>query len=408
MRNIGRRRGVRSRLALCLGLTLAMQLAVLSPAYAEENIIGPSGTGYTKSRWDQLMDDVLEYDEIPDLVHEFNHNISEIWSDLQDVQSDMERYIEDLESDELKIKNLRDKAEDDGDAVTAATHEMQLKGVSLGSVSLPSFGSILRTLKESASSLTVARSTVNSIKKGENQITMAAQSLMITYDGLLKQKEMLDMMADLYERQYQIVLNKQSLGMATEQEVYAAQVNQLSAASMSASLSEGLLQLRPTICTLTGWAADASPEFAKIPEVDLSLIDAMDLEQDTRKAIGNNTTLIVQRTSEKGKTMDGVKARLDYINEGEEKMTIKMKSLYDDVQSKRTAFEAAKDGYEAAQKERDKYERMYGLGYLSESDYLGTQISFCQSEAAYDTACTDLRLAVETYNWAIKGLVDPE
>ncbi|MFR2766277.1 MAG: hypothetical protein ACLTA4_12090 [Clostridium sp.] len=43
-----------------------------------------------------------------------------------------------------------------------------------------------------------------------------------------------------------------------------AQTNQLSAASPVASLDGGLLKLKLTLCTLTGWAADTSPELAPI------------------------------------------------------------------------------------------------------------------------------------------------
>ena len=134
----------------------------------------------------------------------------------------------------------------------------------------------------------------------------------------------------------------------------------------------------------------------------------MNLEEDTRKAIGNNTTLISQRTSAKGTSNASIAARLDVINEGDEKLTIKMRQLYDDVFAKKTAYEAARDGYQSALKSRDGYERMYNLGMLSRSDYLGTEISFYQKKAAWETADTALLLAIETYDWAVKGLTEIE
>lgn len=45
-------------------------------------------------------------------------------------------------------------------------------------------------------------------------------------------------------------------------------------------------------------------------------LDEMDLEADTKKAIGNNTTLIEQRISAKGKTTAGVEARLGVLKYG--------------------------------------------------------------------------------------------
>ena len=96
------------------------------------------------------------------------------------------------------------------------------------------------------------------------------------------------------------------------------------------------------------------------------------------------------------------------INEGDAKLTIKMKELYNDVYSKKAAYEAACDGYESAKKARDGYQRMYQLGMLSKSDYLGTEVSFYQAEASWKAADTAFLLAVETYGWAVKGLTEIE
>jgi outer membrane protein TolC len=269
-------------------------------------------------------------------------------------------------------------------------------------------GSLIGTFRNQADSLLMSKSTVNSIKKGENQIVKAAQQLMITYKSLERQKQTLDTMAQMYDEQYQITLNKQAQGMATDLEVLTAQSNQLYAASLSASVASGMLQLKPTLCSLAGWAADADPVIAEIPTVDLSEIDQLNLEADTKKAIGNNTTLISQRTSAKGKTSDGIEARIAMIDEGDQKLTIKMKSLYDDVMAKKTAFEAAQDGYQAALKNREKYKRMQEIGYLNRADFIGTEISYYTEEANYHAADTALRLALETYKWAVKGLTEIE
>ncbi len=97
-----------------------------------------------------------------------------------------------------------------------------------------------------------------------------------------------------------------------------------------------------------------------------------------------------------------------YIEEGDQKLTIKMKQLYDDVAAKKTAREGALSGYQSAQQSAASYENMYSLGLISEADYLGAQISYYQKQAAYENADTDLLQAVETYWWAVKGFTDLE
>ncbi len=83
-----------------------------------------------------------------------------------------------------------------------------------------------------------------------------------------------------------------------------------------------------------------------------------------------------------------------------------MKELYEDVYTKLTAFEAAQTGWEAAQRQQQSNQHMYDLGMLSRSEYLATQISYYSSKASYESADTALLLAIETYNWAVLGLVD--
>jgi hypothetical protein len=407
----------RKQLVLVLAVLTGMLQITAVPALADsENITGRGGTGYSAEKWAQLNDNVMEYDELPDLVHEFNSSIGEVWDKLEDTQEDLQGYIEELESAKIKIEHLEDSTKDKikgGDysydtLVEKGTYSAILNGASIGGATLPSMGSLIGTFKNQADSLLMSKSTVNSIKKGENQIVKAAQQLMITYKSLEKQKQTLDTMAQMYDEQYQITLNKQAQGMATDLEVLTAQSNQLYAASLSASVASGMLQLKPTLCSLTGWAADADPVIAEIPTVDLSEIDQLNLEEDTQKAIGNNTTLISQRTSAKGKTSDGIEARIAMIDEGDQKLTIKMKSLYDDVMAKKTAFEAAQDGYQAALKNREKYKRMQEVGYLNRADFIGTEISYYTEEANYHAADTALRLSLETYKWAVKGLTEIE
>lgn len=366
-------------------------------AFAAGPLADKVGSGYDEETWAKLNDQVLEYDEVPMLVHEFNSSISQVWDTLQDTQEELRQNVEELEGYQFKMERLTESATADGDF--AGIMQYMTQDITLGFV--------IPAMRKASSSI-LSRSTLGSLQKAENQLTMIVQSLMITYDSTMKQRDMVEQLQKLYDRQYQLTLNKQSQGMATMQEVVTAQSNQLSALSTLQTIDGGLMQMKPTICSLTGWPADANPEIAEIPAVDLSRIDEMNLEEDTRKAIGNNSELISQRNSAAGKTSAGVDARLAVLEEGDQKMTIKMKSLYDDVFAKKSAYEGAKAGFEAAQKQADSYARMYEIGFLSEADYLGTQIAYYQKKAAYVSADTALRLAIETYGWAVKGLVNAD
>lgn len=409
----------RNRSQSCKGAAFAsilfgMLLQMVMPVFAEENVIGPSGKGYPASRWEKLTDNVLEYDEIQDRVHEFNTNFNSTWETLDQTRDDLRGYVLDLESAQFKVKNLEDAAKE---AVKNGNEEAKqdlgnyqviLNGMQMGKISMPSFGSLISNFRTNAEKVLedmIPNGQKKQLENGERQVVMGVQQLMIAYDDLLKKKHQLEIMASMYEKQYQYVINKQKQEMATEKDVLEAQANCLNAASLLASMESGLLQMKPSLCTLTGYPADADLIIAEIPPVDLTEIDRLDpTGEDLRKAIGSNQTLIAQRTSAKGGTTSGVEVRLKYIEEGEEKMKIKMDSLYHDILECRTAYEGALLGLEAAKKDREKYRRMKELGYMSDADFLGTEISYCSKETEYHSADTALRLAIANYDWAVKGL----
>lgn len=368
------------------------------PAYAAS---GPAGdlenTEYSAATWATLTDDVLEYDEVPDLVHSFNSTITAQYDILDRTKEDFKNAINELQFAKWDSKRLEETAEDNGntaDLITAATSQIILSAV------ITSLSSTVNNLP--------SRTTQASLTKAENTISMYAQSALISYDSLRATRETLTQMKELYDRQYQILVRQQELGMATSTEVLEAQVNKLSAESNLQAVDSGISQLMNTLCPLLGYDPNDPPTIAPIPAVDVSQIEELDLQYDTSKAIGNNSTLQDQRHSDKGRTDGEIKSRLALINDGDARMTIKMQELYNDVLAKQAAFEGAQAGFESAKLSAASYQKMYDLGMLSETEYIAYMLSYYNEKASYDSADTGLLLALETYRWAKLGLVDPD
>ena len=80
-----------------------------------------------------------------------------------------------------------------------------------------------------------------------------------------------------------------------------------------------------------------------------------------------------------------------------------MQRLYQDVQDKKAAYEAAKTGLEAAELNRAASERQYQLGLMSQVQYVGTQISFYQKKGEKESANLSLLQAMENYDWGVLG-----
>lgn len=362
---------------------------------------GPLGdrvnSGYDDATWAKLTDNVIEYDEVPNLIHEFNTTMRTQWDNLDETRQDLANNLEELQSARRKASDRIDSAKDDANLSAVINSTIQKTVLS----------AVIKAMSSAAVN-PLSKSNLIQLQKVEKQITMYAQSAIISYDSLCKQRAVLAHMKELYDRQYDLAVKQQELGMATATDVLTAQKNQLTAQSNIETIDSVLSQILPKICTMTGWPADATPEIASIPSVDVSKISEMNLEEDTKKAIGNNTQLQQLRRSASANTYAGDSARLAAINESDEKMTIKMKELYSDVQAKLAAYEAAKDGFEAAKKSADSYAKMKELGMMSETQYLGGMLSYYSKEASYENADTALRQAIETYGWAVTGLVNPD
>lgn len=354
-------------------------------------------SGYDDATWAKLTDNVIEYDEVPNLIHEFNTTMRTQWDNLDETRQDLANNLEELQSARRKASDRLDSAKDDGNLSAVINSTIQKTVLS----------AVIKAMNSAAVN-PLSKSNLIQLEKAEKQITMYAQSAMISYDSLTKQRAVLTHMKELYDRQYDLAVKQQELGMATATDVLTAQKNQLTAQSNIETIDSALSQILPKICTMTGWPADATPEIASIPAVDTSKISEMNLEEDTKKAIGNNSQLQQLRRSASANTYAGDSARLAAINESDEKMTIKMKELYSDVQAKLAAYEAAKDGFEAAKKSADSYAKMKELGMMSETQYLGGMLSYYSKEASYENADTALRQAIETYGWAVTGLVNPD
>lgn len=393
-----------------MALAAAGVMAVSSafPVFAAST--GP-GASAEPERYDaetkaRLQDNVIEYDEIQNLIHEYNPTISEGWRMYEDTKEDYANMVTELESQYPHVKDTADGLISQGEALGSMGGEMGAMGAGLvetGKGLDSGYRGTIQGLRDTVNKWDTNKQATKQLRQGEKQMTAGAQSAMIGFEKIRQNIATLETMVQMYEKQVQIAERQSALGLGTESTLLSAKSSLLSAQTQMTSLASQMDSVRRTLCQLLGFDPDTNPEIRPIPEFDMSRLDTMDLEQDTVKAIGNNYTLIGQRTSASGKTSSQIENRNRIIDEGDQKLTIEMQRLYRDVMDKKAAYEAAVTGYTAAEKSREASERMYANGMLSEAQYIGTQISYCQKKAAKESANLDLWQAMETYVWAIDG-----
>ena len=396
---------------LALGLAAVLTAASAVPAFAGYAPTGPGAEPepekYDAATLSKLQDNVLEYDELALRVREYNPNISEAWRKYGESKEDYQNMLTELES-------TYDDSMDNIDAVLKPLKQAeklmpQLKGTVKQMSSLKSgYHSLVQGIRDTVTNWDTSKRNTSQIRQYEKQVISGAQSAMIGYNTIVDNKATPETMVDLYQKQCDMYQRMAALGLANQTDVVSAQTSLIGAKSQLASLQSQEDSVYRTLCLLLGYDTDSGVEIRNLPDFDMSRLDGMNLEADTKKAIGNNYTLIGQRTSAKGETNAQIAARLNTIEEGEQKLTIEMQRLYQDVLDKKAAYEAAMTGYEAAEKSNGAAQRQYQNGLLSEMQYVGTQISYNQKKVAKESAELDLWTAMNAYDWGIEGLAAVE
>ena len=385
-------------------VTVCMLAVTSVPAFA----YSPTGPGaspeagrYSEEELARLQDNVLEYSEIQNRIREYNPTISQVWKTYEDTRQDYANMVTELESQYQVVKNLADSYESAGEMmgnqVLISTAKQLKKG----------YQSTMESMEDTVSQWNDNKST-GSIRSYERQMTAGAQQAMIGYDTIRQNIATLETMVQLYDRQYQMYTRQKELGLATDKDVLSSYTSFLSAQSQLASLNNQADSVRRSLCQLLGYDPETNPEIRSLPAFDMTRLEGMNLEEDTKKAIGNNYTLISQRTSAAGKTNAKRENRNKILDEGDQKLTIEMQRLYQDVVDKKAAYDAAATGYQAAEASWGAAQRQYQNGLISEIQYIGLQLAYYQKKAAFESANLSLWQAMENYDWGITGLAAVE
>ena len=117
-----------------LSLIAALSICAASPAMAyvtaprtpeERGKTLAELNGFTEQRWQQLMDNRLEYEEIGDLVHTFNPAIVSAWSNLTDNTKLMDKIVDELDAGQRDMERLKSNAKSEGDYGAYGNYAMQ-------------------------------------------------------------------------------------------------------------------------------------------------------------------------------------------------------------------------------------------------------------------------------------------
>lgn len=342
---------------------------------------------YTEEKWASLRDNVMEYGELKDLIHEYNPTVRSNRSaykdqkgkDLNDVY---EQYMNDIDD----IWDQADAAEDD---VTWASMR---------------FSAGLLT-KQADNNYQDADMEKIQYDQQEAALVYQAQQMMVSLQQAEYNIKNLENTKALLQSQYEFTRAQAAAGMATQIDVLTAQKSVKDQDTAILAAQKNKENVHRNLCLMLGWDADAQPEILAVPEPDMSRIDTLNPDGDAEAALANNYDVrYYEKKAGNLSSQDLIESNQASIQNAKDTAVRSLKTQYNTVLTARDALNAAQSQLAAEQSKLNKASASLAAGQITNLEYQTTLNAVMTAESDVNTKKLQLLVALEGYDWNVKGL----
>lgn len=380
------------RCILVLALTAVM--GGLSPMAA----LGASPEfARTEQEWARLQDNVIEYDEIPDLIHEYNATV-------QNNQYDYQKFREDYGDTNSDVADAyNDLAQDFYDDMSGETDA----GSMMSDLQLDI--QARNMLKQADNTLEDSKIYLLTYEMAEDNLAATAQSNMISYHKKQLELEQKQTDLELAREKYSLEQVKQAAGTVTAVDVLTAKESLQSSENNIKELESGIENLKEELYISLGWKHNDSPDIKELPQMDVSRIDGMDPDRDLETALENNYTLkINKRKLENARSKTTRESLETKIRNNEKQIGASLSSAYKNVLSARLSYEQAVAEAQLEETNTNIAAGKFQAGMMTSLEYKEQEYKMESSRLNAEMAAVSLFQAMETYDWSVKGLASAE
>ena len=380
------------RCILVLALTAVM--GGLSPMAA----LGASPEfARTEQEWARLQDNVIEYDEIPDLIHEYNATV-------QNNQYDYQKFREDYGDTNSDVAGAyNDLAQDFYDDMSGETDA----GSMMSDLQLDI--QARNMLKQADNTLEDSKIYLLTYEMAEDNLAATAQSNMISYHKKQLELEQKQTDLELAREKYSLEQVKQAAGTVTAVDVLTAKESLQSSENNIKELESGIENLKEELYISLGWKHNDSPDIKELPQMDVSRIDGMDPDRDLETALENNYTLkINKRKLENARSKTTRESLETKIRNNEKQIGASLSSAYKNVLSARLSYEQAVAEAQLEETNTNIAAGKLQAGMMTSLEYKEQEYKMESSRLNAEMAAVSLFQAMETYDWSVKGLASAE
>ena len=339
---------------------------------------------YTEEKWASLRDNVME---LKDLIHEYNPTVRSNRSAYKDQKGkDLNDVYDEYMSDIDDIWDQADAAEDD---VTWASMR---------------FSAGLLT-KQADNNYQDADMEKIQYDQQEAALVYQAQQMMVSLQQAEYNLKNLENTKALLQSQYEFTKAQAAAGMATQMDVLTAQKSVLDQDTAILAAQKSKENVHRNLCLMLGWDANAQPEIPGVPEPDLARIDTLNPDADAEAAIANNYDVrYYEKKAGNLSSQDLIESNQASIQNAKDTAMRSLKTQYNTVLTARDALNAAQYQLAAAQSKLSKASASLAAGQITNLEYQTTLNAAMAAESDINTKKLQLLVALEGYDWNVKGL----
>ncbi len=374
----------------------------MTAAFPMSALAGSPEFAYTQEKWAALRDNVMEYEELNDLIHEYNATVLNNRAEYDDYRG--------KSSDRFK-NDYADTVQDLYDASDKMLENVDEDQPGYASALAGSISTRIQAqrMQETADSENMD----GDIKKleydrQEAELVRTAQTKMNQYWQKVKNRQSLEASLSLAQARESAAAVRVQAGMEPQARLMEAQEAVQSAQASIQASDQEMDTVRRELCLLTGWSYDASPEIREIPVTRTVDLGAIDLEGDKQRAVEQNYALRAAKGKMNNTNYGTVQNKVLQVNVGEAEQKIKtdVENRYQNLKQAQSDQDQAAAELALEQRNLDAASRKLENGSIKRNEYLEIQDGYAAKAAAEQVSALKLTQAQEDYWWAVNGLAD--
>lgn len=374
----------------------------MTAAFPMSALAGSPEFAYTQEKWAALRDNVLEYEELNDLIHEYNATVLNNRAEYDDYRG--------KSSDRFK-NDYADTVQDLYDASDKMLENVDEDQPGYASALAGSISTRIQAqrMQETADSENMD----GDIKKleydrQEADLVRTAQTKMNQYWQKAKNRQSLEASLSLAQARQSAAAVRVQEGLEPQARLMEAQEAVQSAQAAIQAGDQELDTVRRELCVLTGWSYDASPEIREIPVTRAVDLGAIDLEGDKQRAVEQNYALRAAKGKMNNTNYGTVQNKVLQVNvsEAEQKIKTDVENRYQNLKQAQSDQDQAAAELALEQRKLDAASRKLENGSIKRNEYLEIQDGYAAKAAAEQVSALKLTQAQEDYWWAVNGLAD--